>query len=135
MEIIYDLMDICGNDKLNIYFLSESIEWEYCIHNAESEEFARRYVKHGDRYYEWDKGSAANQFWLDTKEKRGANDPEPREAVFHVGSNIDLKQQPFFGRLETGILKCFPEIGKDVLRLCIEGPNEQERQALSAGTS
>jgi hypothetical protein len=57
-RILEALKDVCLNDKLNIFFIKESIELEYCIHNATSDKVAKLYLKHGDDFIEWESGRA-----------------------------------------------------------------------------
>lgn len=55
-EILKDVKVICAEDKLNIYFLNDWPELQYCIHNATSAKEARLYLKHGDEFIDWDSG-------------------------------------------------------------------------------
>ena len=123
-QIIEDLKDICRNDKLNIYFLSEPLDVEYFIHNAGDRDLARLYLKRRDEYIEWHSGEAANRFWRDAIEKRGADDPIPRDAVFHGARNFNLKEEEFYSRLRREMRNNFSDFEDQVLRLCLEGPQE-----------
>jgi len=109
-KLLEDLNDICTNDKLNVFFLSERLDWEYCIHNADNRDFAKMYAQHEDSFIEWSSGPATQLFWLDKKVKKGADCPEPPDAVFHAGTNFDFNQEAFHRRLQKGMQNCFGEI-------------------------
>ena len=127
-KIVSDMKDICANDKLNIYFLSDPLDMEYCIFNATDRDSARMYVKHRDEYIEWELGDGAHQFWdrfpllrIKTKEKAGADNQTARLAVFHAVDPFELDKEPFFSKLRRETLYMFPEIGEQVLELCLKG--------------
>jgi hypothetical protein len=122
-QIISDVKDICANNKLNIYFPSDSIDMEYCIFNATDRDSAKMYVKHRDEYIEWEMGEWANEFWGKTKKKTGADNPQPRLAMFHAVDPFKLDKEPFFSGLRREMLNTFPEIGEQVLELCLKGPS------------
>lgn len=122
-EIVEALKDICLNDKLNIFFLRESINLEYCIHNAASDKVAKLYLKHGDDFIEWESGPQAYRFWCAMREKNGADDPDPPDAVFHAAPDFQLKEGPFLRNLRMGMRKYFRDIADDVMGLCLDGPH------------
>jgi len=119
-EILEALRDICLNAKLNIFFMKESIDLEYCIHNATSDKVAKLYLKHGDDFIEWDSGPGAYRFWCTMREKNGAENPEPFGAVFHGSRNFELKD-PFVSNLKINMLKYFGDLTDEVMKLCLEG--------------
>jgi len=125
-EILKDLREICKQDKVNLYFIAEPLGIEYCIHNATHPEKATIYLKHREEYLEWEAGEWARSFWSRTREHQGANDPEPREAIFHAAKNFSLQEEPFFGRLQSEMMSQFPDIGKEVLELCLKGPQKDK---------
>jgi hypothetical protein len=122
-ELVDALNDICVNDKLNIFFHKESIDLEYCIHNAASDKVARLYLKHGDDFIEWDSGPQAYRFWCGMREKNGASDPAPPDAVFHATRDFQLNEEPFLRYLRMGMRKYFRDIAEEVMALCLEGPH------------
>jgi CAP12/Pycsar effector protein, TIR domain len=121
-KIIEDLKDTCYNQKLKIYFLPESLEIEYCIHNASSDKFSKQYVKHGDEFFEWQSGKPAYDFWREMRVKNDADEPKPPYAVFHGARDFQLKD-PFLTYLKMGMSKYFPGIAEEVCKLCLEGPS------------
>ncbi len=125
-QIISDLKRICRNDLLNIYFLSEPPDMEYCIFNATDKACAKMYVKHRDEYIEWESGDGAHQFWNKIKEKTRADKPTLRLPLFHAVEPFKLDNEPFFSRLRRETFNMFPEIGEQVLDLCVKGPSESD---------
>lgn len=121
-EILDSLKDICLNDKLNIFFMHESIELEYCIHNATSDKVAKLYLKHGDDFIEWEAGPRAYRFWRAMREKNGAENPEPFDAIFHGSRDFELKD-PFLRNLKMDMRKYFGDLTDDVMKLCLQGPS------------
>ena len=121
-EILEALKDICVNDKLNIFFMKDSIDLEYCIHNATSDKVAKLYLKHGDDFIEWESGPRAYRFWRAMREKNGAENPEPFDAVFHASHGFELKD-PFLRNLRMDMRKYFGDLTDDVMKLCLEGPH------------
>jgi hypothetical protein len=107
--------------RLNIYFVSDPIDLEYCIFNATEPDFAKMYVKHRDEYIEWEAGREANEFWAKAKKKTGADNPMPPSAMFHTVRPFELNQEPFLTNLRRETLSRFPEIGEQVLELCLKG--------------
>jgi Predicted nucleotide-binding protein containing TIR-like domain len=122
-QILSYAKEMCEKDQLNIYFLLDPIDMEYCIFNATEPDYAKMYVKHRDEYIEWEFGEWANEFWAKIKRRTGADNPEPRSAMFHEVHPFKLSNDPFFGRLRREMLNAFPEIGEQVLEMCLEGPN------------
>jgi hypothetical protein len=120
--IISDLKQMCNNDQLNIYFLSEPPDIEYCIFNATDKDSAKMYVKHRDEYIEWESGDGAHQFWEKLKERTFADNPTPRLPLFHAVDPFKLDKEPFFSRLRRETLNMFPEIGEQVIDICLKGP-------------
>jgi hypothetical protein len=121
-EIIEALKDICLNDKLNIFFLEESRDLEFCIHNAGSHEDARLYLKHGNDFIHWASGPSAYGFWCAIRKKTGADDPKNPDAVFHGARDFNLAEGSFLRALRMGMRKYFPGFGDEVMQLCLEGP-------------
>jgi hypothetical protein len=119
--IVDALKDICLNDKLNIFFVNERLDLEYCIHNAASDKAARLYLKHGDDFIKWQSGSQAYAFWCSMREKNGADDPQPPDAVFHAARDFKL-QEAFLRSLKMGMRKYFRDIAEDMMQLCLQGP-------------
>jgi hypothetical protein len=127
-QIVADLKDICVNDRLNIYFLSEPLDVEYCIHNAADKSSAKMYVKHREEYIEWLSGEEANGFWCETKEKKGADDPVPRDALFYGVRGFNLKKEAFYRPMHREMLNYFPDIGDQMLELCLKGVHGSPRR-------
>jgi hypothetical protein len=121
-EIVNALKDMCTNDKLNIFFLNERLDLEYCIHNAASDKAARLYLKHGDEFIEWQSGPAAYEFWCATRAKSGAEYSDPADAVFHGARGFELKEGRFLQDLRMGMRKYYREIAEEVMGLCLQGP-------------
>ncbi len=130
--IIAALKDISYNDKLNVYFRNESIDIEYCIHNAISDRFAKLYLKRGDEFFEWKSEWPAHNFWNEVRQKKGTDTSDPGAAIFHGTNDFELKEGPFLRTLAIGMRKYFPNIGDQVLSLCL-GRDFQQKQAV--GTS
>jgi Predicted nucleotide-binding protein containing TIR-like domain len=121
-EIVDALRDICVNDKLKVFFRKESRDLEYCIHNAASDHAARLYLKHGEEFIEWESGPQAYWFWCAMREKNGAEDPQPANAVFHGAQDFELREGSFMRHLKIGMNKYFRDIAGEVMQLCLEGP-------------
>jgi hypothetical protein len=121
--IIDALKDISVNDKLNVYFLQETLDVEYCIHNATSDKFGRLYLKHEeDDFIEWKSGKNAYDFWIAKRKKEGADNPCPGKGVFHGAREFKLDEGPFLNNLTMNMRKYFPDIGDAVLKICLAGP-------------
>lgn len=121
-EIMETLKDICSNDQLNIYFLPESPELEYCIHNAISDRAARLYLKHRDDFIEWWSGPQAYRFWCAMREKYCAYDAQAPDAVFHGAGDFELNGGLFLANLETRMRRYFGDVADEVMGLCLRGP-------------
>ena len=121
-KILDSLRDMCLNDKLKIFLRRESRDLEYCIHNAASDHAAKLYLKHGEDFIEWESGPQAYWFWCAMREKNGADDPQPPNAVFHGTHDFELKEGPFLRHLKIGMNKYFRDIAEEVMKLCLEGP-------------
>jgi hypothetical protein len=122
-EIVKALKDICLNDKLNIFFIKESLDLQYCIHNATSDTMARLYLKHGHDFIEWASGLQAYRFWRAMREKTGACDPALPDAVFHGARDFELNEGPFLRSLRSSMRKYFRDIADEVMELCLGGPH------------
>ena len=137
-EIIETVKDLCDNDKLNIFFLRNSVYPEYSIHNAASDKFAKTYFKRGEEYFiEWASGAEAYRFWCAMKEQNGVDDPASPDAIFHGGRGFELNQGPFRRALSMGMRKYFRDISEEVLGLCLGGPGTAHsalRPAVASGT-
>jgi hypothetical protein len=131
-NVINNLQSIIASNNLNVYFLDESIDIEYCIHNAIDHKCAKLYLKRGDEYIEWKSGEPAHSFWDEMREKKGAGNPDPGEAVFHGSRNFELKKGRFLNMLTIRMRKYFPEIGDQVLQLCL-GPESSIPSAGATG--
>jgi hypothetical protein len=131
-EILRGLKETAENDKLNVYFLNESIDLEYCMHNAISDRFAKLYLKRGDDFFEWKSGWPAYNFWNEIRKKKGADTQDPGASIFHGTNDCQLKEGAFLRTLAMGMRKYFPDIGDQVLALCL-GPDFQRKQAAVAG--
>ncbi len=131
-NIMDALKDICTGNKLNVYFLQERVDIEYCIHNAISTRDAKLYLKRGDEFFEWSSQQAAYDFWTEMRQKKGAENPDPGESMFHGGREFELKEGPFLNNLAMGMRKYFPGFGDAVFKLCL-GREYQTKQAATAG--
>jgi hypothetical protein len=123
-KILEVLKDICMNDKLNIYFLSERLDVEFCIHNAASDRWAKLYFKRGarDEFIEWHSGNDAYQFWLSMKKAKFTHTDSP-DAVFYGTRDFPLDEGgPFLKSLKARMQNYFPDFGEEVFRLCFKGP-------------
>ena len=133
-KVLDALKDICTGNKLNVYFLQERVDIEYCLHNAISTRDAKLYLKRGDEYFEWSSQQAAYDFWTEMREKKGAENPDPGELMFHGGREFELKDCPFLNNLAMGMRKYFPEFGDEVLKLCL-GLEYQMKQSAAASAA
>ncbi len=120
-EILEALTDMCWNDKLNIFFLREWVDIEYCMHNAASDKLARLYLKHDNDFFEWMCGPQAYRFWC-AKRKYRAGDPECPDAIFHAGRDFELNDGPFLRNLKMGMRKYFRDSANEIMDLCLKGP-------------
>ena len=120
-EIVEALNDICLGDKVNIFFRAPSVDLQYCIHNAGSDKVARLYLKHGNEFIEWDSGLPAYQFSSAVRKKNGVDNQKVPSAVFHAVPDFAL-EEPFLTNMEMGMRKYFGILGKEVMKLCLEGP-------------
>jgi hypothetical protein len=124
-SILKDLELICCNDCIKVYFLPAAPDLHYCIHNAGDSGAARMYVKHRGEFIEWERASNAKQFWVQTKQKLGVGafkKDVPKHAVFYGALGFTLKD---FEALEELVEKYFPGIKREVLGLCLNGPDEK----------
>ena len=114
-SVISVLEDI--KDKLNIYFLAKSPSFQFCIHNANSNNRAKAYVKFKEDYIEWAEGDKAKQIWEDIKKCM----PQRRPGVFFptICVNInDFDGGNFKNSLDDQLKRHFPGIYDRVMKIC-----------------
>jgi hypothetical protein len=133
-EIIKLVKDMCYDDKLNIFFLSDPVYPEYCIHNAASDRASRLYYKRDDDYYiEWASGGNANRFWRAVKKENRVDSPDSPDAIFHGGREFELNDGSFRRALAMSMRKYFPDIAEIVMGICLNGPDYQPDKGLPSG--
>ena len=129
-QIIDDLKLICDRERIKIFFFPAQPPsvLQYCIHNAGSTDNAKLYLKRKkDEYIEWVSGLQAYQFWDGVRQARGALNPLPPKAVIYGIPGFNVKEGAFLKILEEQVTDHFPEIDKDILRLCLEGTDEKSQ--------
>jgi hypothetical protein len=80
------------------------------------------YVKTEGTFIEWEMGKGPYNFWVEVREARGALDPQPPKAVFYGAPGFNITQDPFFSILKRTVERYFPEMGDEVMNLCLKGP-------------
>jgi hypothetical protein len=55
--------------------------------------------------------------------------------VFHGVREFNLKEGPFLNNLAMNMRKYFPDIGDEVLGICVGGPDYKQKKVMPAGTA
>jgi len=123
-DILAGLRQICANEGITIIFVPAPHDVQYCIHNAADDKNAKLYVRHRDGFIEWESGTDAYRTSAAVRAKHGAAGSQPAHALFRSALGFDLKEEPFFGRLNKAVARYFPGIDRKVMELCLNGQEE-----------
>jgi hypothetical protein len=120
-EVLATLWDICNFGRLRIYFFQTIPPFEFCIHNADTND-AKAYIKYEDKYLEWYNGLKANDFanslWGQL-EKCCLR--EPPRALFMNTHCLTVLDQEIIKNLDEEINKHFSNISEQVKNICYHG--------------
>lgn len=119
-QIIADLKFTCEEQLLKIFLLKDPPELQYVIHNATSDTDAILYLKHKDKFIEWERGEPAYKIWEERRKSLGVC-AVPSNAVFCGTSGFNVKEDPFYGTLKIEMRRSFPGIDEKVIELCCDG--------------
>ena len=121
LAIKQDLERICEYEMIKIYFLSSPPALQYIIHNAGDQMNAKIYLKHNDKYIEWQNGPEAHQFWAEMRKMRGALNPKPEYAIYYGEPEFNMKEGYFVNALKRSARLYFSDMEEDLTRLCLNG--------------